>query len=937
MRPNARHQSGSGIHPLLSRISSVCLLAVLFGISEANAQGKIAGRITDQDTGESLIGVNVLIDGTTQGTVTDIDGNYIILNVRPGVYTLRFSYIGFSTQLLSDVHVATGQTTRYDITLRQEAIQGEEIVIVAERPLIQRDLTSSKRTVVASEIEALPVEGFFGVLLTQAGVNQGPGGEIHIRGGRSNEISYLVDGMSVGNPFETNGLATTVATNAIQELTVISGAFNAEYGKAMSGIVNLVTKEGGERMHGSLSFYGGDNVTNDGDIFGTPSGFGLNVYTMEATLSGSMPFAKKIRFFLSGRYDNNDGTIYGIREHLPSDSANFNGTPELLETIQEFIPGYDGPVWYYELLGKPWYEYGQGEEIPGEVVAMNPRSSGNFMAKLSTRPARGMKLEYSILMDGEKRKRFNFSYRFNPDGVRTFRDRSINQSIHWTHTLGDRTFYIIRASLAKNIAKNRLYDDPLDPRYVSSGAIIGFPGNQFLFGGNQKVNVREESRSLRIKGDLTKQIGIVHEVKTGFELQRHELDRVDFTTLFDGDTYREPTVPGVDSPLHDRYDSQLVTETAFYVQDKLEFEDFIINAGIRVERFNPNGQAIPDLLNLEITEEADVVGLVDADPSIVVMPRLGVSFPITERGIIHFSFGHFAQMPNLRTLYFNPDFEFSRGEQPTFGNASLRPERTVQYEMGLQQQLTDDIAFDITGFFKDIRDYKVLETIRFSTIAGEDLYRIWRNKDYANIKGVVFALTKRRSRNGILSATLDYTFQIAEGNNTESNAFFFNALSGKETELELVPLLFDQRHILSSTVTLTKANNWGISLIGQYASGYPYTPLLFDQKIDQLPRNARKPSLLKLDAHLYKEVELAGRTQLRIFARIFNVLDRLNENFVFSDTGRATYSLNGQRGTHATWEPAYALPGIHNLDEYNTRPQFYNSPREIKFGATISF
>jgi len=146
---------------------------------------------------------------------------------------------------------------------------------------------------VAEEIAALPVEGFFGVLVTQAGVTQGPSGEIHIRGGRSNEISYLVDGMSVGNPFDTNGLATSVATDAIQEMTVISGAFNAEYGKAMSGIVNLVTKEGSDKLHGSFSYYGGDNATSHGDLFGTPSGFGVNVFTLEGTLSGAIPARPK--------------------------------------------------------------------------------------------------------------------------------------------------------------------------------------------------------------------------------------------------------------------------------------------------------------------------------------------------------------------------------------------------------------------------------------------------------------------------------------------------------------------------------------------------------------------------------------------------------------------------------------------------------------------
>ncbi|NNE71103.1 MAG: TonB-dependent receptor plug domain-containing protein, partial [Rhodothermales bacterium] len=294
----------------------ILLLLFFLVTTTASAQvGKIAGRVTDATSGDPLIGVNVVIDGTTQGTVTDLDGNYIIVNVRPGDYTLLFSYIGFAAQRINEVRVTTGQTTRYDLRMSEEVIQGEEIVVTAERPLVQKDLTASKKTVVAEEIASLPVESFFGVLVTQAGVTTGPGGEIHVRGGRSNEVAYLVDGMSVGNPFSTNGLATSVATDAIQEMTVISGAFNAEYGKAMSGIVNLVTKEGGERYEGSLSFYGGDTFTRHEDLYLSPGFLNsesgrLGVYTMEGTLSGPLPFAKKVNFFLSGRLDESEGYIW---------------------------------------------------------------------------------------------------------------------------------------------------------------------------------------------------------------------------------------------------------------------------------------------------------------------------------------------------------------------------------------------------------------------------------------------------------------------------------------------------------------------------------------------------------------------------------------------------------------------------------------------------
>jgi outer membrane receptor protein involved in Fe transport len=293
-------------------------------------------------------------------------------------------------------------------------------------------------------------------------------------------------------------------------------------------------------------------------------------------------------------------------------------------------------------------------------------------------------------------------------------------------------------------------------------------------------------------------------------------------------------------------------------------------------------------------------------------------------------------MPTLRNMYVNSEFEFPAGAAPTFGNTNMRPQRSVQYEMGLQQQLGDQLAFDVTGYFKDIRDYLALQNIRYSTIAGEDQYSIYLNKDYANVKGVTFSLTKRRPRNGMLSASIDYTFQTAEGNNSDAGAFFFNFLSGKENEFEIIPLDFDQRHVISSTVTLSRPGNWSASFIGQYATGYPYSPLILDQNIDDLPNSGRKPSQVKLDAHLYKELTLQG-VRVRAFAKVFNLLDRLNQRFVFDDTGSATYSLGQRRGEHATWEPFYGQIGIHDFDEYTSRPHYYSAPREVSVGATLSF
>ena len=142
--------------------------------------------------------------------------------------------------------------------------------------------------------------------------------------------------------------------------------------------------------------------------------------------------------------------------------------------------------------------------------------------------------------------------------------------------------------------------------------------------------------------------------------------------------------------------------------------------------------------------------------------------------------------------------------------------------------------------------------------------------------------------------------------------------------------------MLSSTVSLSRPADWGLSFIGQFSTGYPYTPQLINENLDLQPNSARKPSQIKLDMQAYKEFSLGG-LDLRAFARVFNLLDRRNERFVFDATGRATYSLNEELNTHAAWEPLYGLPGIKTLDEYDTRPHWYSPPREVRVGLTLSF
>ena len=262
----------------------VCSTLLIVSVIQAGTSGKIAGKIVDAQTKEALVGVNVVIPGMTLGASTDVDGNYFIINIPPGTYQVRASAVGFSPLAMIDVKVFVDQTTRINFELQAQAIELTGVEITATRPIVQKDLTSTTSTVTSEQISKLPIEDVQSIVNLQAGVVGG-----HFRGGRSNEVKYLIDGISVNDVFSGSS-SLQAEVNSIQEVQILSGTFNAEYGEALSGVVNQVTKIAGDKYSGDISVYSGDYLTSRSSLFKnvdhvSPS----DLYNIEGSLSGPVP------------------------------------------------------------------------------------------------------------------------------------------------------------------------------------------------------------------------------------------------------------------------------------------------------------------------------------------------------------------------------------------------------------------------------------------------------------------------------------------------------------------------------------------------------------------------------------------------------------------------------------------------------------------------
>ena len=274
--------------PRLARVAVAWVAAVVLGSSALAAQGttgKIEGTVRDQ-SGAPINGAQVFIVGTAYSAASNERGYYFINNVPAGVMVVRAQYIGYQPSEVRNVRVFAGQTMTVNAVMEQRAIEVSAVTVTVEQtPIVPRDQVTSKPIVQGDVIQAMPIDNVQEILRLQPGVVEGRTGQT-IRGGRPTETATYIDGVLVRSL--TASQAVTVGTNAIEEASVTTGAMGAEYGEAQSGVVNMVTRAGGQSLRGSVTYMTDDPA---GETYGT----GLN--RIEASLSG--PIARNLTFFVA--------------------------------------------------------------------------------------------------------------------------------------------------------------------------------------------------------------------------------------------------------------------------------------------------------------------------------------------------------------------------------------------------------------------------------------------------------------------------------------------------------------------------------------------------------------------------------------------------------------------------------------------------------------
>ena len=785
---------------LLQYVIAITLSVVLL---TAGQTGKIAGRVTDSGSGEPLVGCNVLISGTSSGAATDANGEYFIINLTPGSYVVEFSMIGYASYTSEGVNVNIDVTTPVDAALTTEAVELAGVSVTAERPAIENTLTSSKQIVSGDMMAAMAVTDVNDVIKTLPGVTEF-GGELHIRGGRSGEEMYLVDGASVTNAV-FGGNAIPVNPSMVGELQLITGTFNAEYGQAMSGLFNTVLRVPTPGFHASLGFrtslHQGHFTADKGDFQGK------NVYA-EAEILSVVDATGNYTTAVEGTDYTKGG--YGESKTIMDFSAGFGADPFgayfSLRTLDDpgRLPGLAKDL--MSMQAKVNYQLGGNLKLSAETMIIS-RNSFYDPTYDSERMDAGMDIwQWVMALDQYPRTEEN------------------------TTQFGITANYVMSPSTNINVRLDMMMRTQEDGAKSSDGKFVDFVDNKqvtanSMYNGAEGPNhtkvmehgaaanawyslenvyghyFKSEETTTTIGVHATNQYNNRHLLKAGFDYRMFNIDRSGHDVWYGrtlGFTEENPRLQ------QNSFGDAKPTEIAAYVQDQMEFNDMILNLGLRFDGFNAGSDK-----GYWATDTDDMAAdptLNPFDPSkrkatemkTQISPRLGVSFPLGDDMAFRYSYGSFFERPFLYRLLNNHMAQMDGGTESGFfiylGNANLDPKKTSKYEMGLQYSVSDNLKLDVAGYYKDISNLAASQEVYAVPYqddgTGHDNEAGWGTDDtfeaahysfmvsdhYGNIRGLEMSLSQA-GQSG-LTGRASYTYSIARGTASEAR----NAGNGSLTQ-----------------------------------------------------------------------------------------------------------------------------------------------------------
>jgi len=956
----------------------------------AGTTGKLAGKVVDEKN-KPVPFVNVLLEGTTIGAQTKTNGTYMIINIPPGTYNVIYSQMGFQPQKITGIQINIDETTVQNVTMTTTAVEIAEYKITESKvQKINKTSTSSGNKITGDAIEDMAVSEIEDVISMQAGATV-TDGELIVRGGRANEVVYMIDGMSVSDPVD-GGVAMSIDSDAVEVMDPKFGGFPAEYGNAQSGIINIVTKSGSKDYSGKVEFISDHLVEaiNNSNSDEVKFALGGPVFT---PLVPSM--RDKFTFFLNG-----SGNWFDSRYH-----EGYN--PDL---IGDFTMPYEGGT--KQLLSSYWSDVETYNPYEGRNdfagFALGDRNYNFYNANLKFKYKFNAKQNVTFAVRGDQKsydsynhawkyalKYFDhtefdqkqyvatYDHLFNPQmnlkikgsyfSKKTERGpKGISRDDYFVQTLfsdEETTYwnYIPKDLYTYGIdylTTTGLYRDINSGQwqYDVNASLEGVPG--FVTPGSiSGTNVNDESTQTSVRTDFEYQLNQIHGFKTGFEFIQHKIKKDQLATPWNIDEYRfhkyiENEVTPYDSTynstediwvysytLEDLYAATIAAsgdtegyeanpvQAAYYIQDKMEWEGMIVNAGLRFD-FWYLGE------KYKVLEDAGYYRWEYFDKNdrfqMMISPRFGISHPISETSVLHFAYNYQNQLPQMQYIFTTKTEEDAYSEPNTqVGDPTLEPQITVTYEVGLQKQLGEESPYvlDITTYYKNIYNYIMLYKVYDPDDETVSWYQL-SSEDYGSARGVDFNLQKDLTN--FFSGSASYSLAWAEGNNPGL------VVQDEATQLREFPLPWDLRHNFSFNFTFRIQNDeeyelpftdfilplddFSMNFLYNIASGRRYTPVNEDDhSLD--PYSATQPYTATANIRITKNFRFSEKAYMKLYMSIDNLFDKRNVNDVYPKTGSPYYDgadLSDENGYTAA-ERQY----VHDM--------FTKDPSNVSQGRTLSF
>ncbi len=928
------------IHRVLTLLVLMLITVAMAGSALAQT-GSIRGVIRDRESNETLDYANVLLVGSTRGTMSLGGGTFMFSNLEPGSYTVRVLYLGYAP-VDKSVNVTPGGVQTLAFDLEAVVVQTlEDIDVTAEEYMVDIKTAVTEHTVSSETFEKYAIDSVEDAISKQAGVVY-KAGELYVRGGRSGEVAMQMDGVDVGNPLGTGSME--VSSLAVESMAIATGGLDAKYGNALSGVINITTKEGGKKFGGGIRFLTDDFGRQDKTFtnydrleygFGGPSPFkGLTYY-----LAGDLQFTDTENTSVAHRPEYKlklgDTTLFKFRRRQFNQAkgsaklawavsqdkkvtAEYSYTTTLGEGYAPnwSVEGYARRVLYMpEVIYRssfgdwlatgrtipvyygPWYDTMLTTARTAMVVDTRNNSERRVaMPILEVRSATDNQ-RFTVVaqaeFDGFRYPYGSFSTvaedssyaHFNAANQLT-QNKAIGQvaKIVWHHNLDQTTFYTMRLGLVAFDSRTDVQGK--DPWEYNHGGIWSpglFLGQSRIYLGGTAYYSDPLSPYYVTNSDVafySEEYSRTYSLGGEMVSTRWKGHMVE---LGMGARYNDLQRYALNSPATMRQSrftgnwSQGGNRNVFHTYNPEGF-------WYLQDRWEYEGMVVNYGLRYDMFSpgSAAAIELSNADVNANVIKyktafQPRLGFAFPITERDAFSF-HYGRFVQFPDRQYLFASQDPVGNGGILGNPNLEPETTVQYSSGIKHQFNDFIAGQFSLYSKDVYDLIAAAQVT-DEATGQTLSR-YINKAYASSRGIELTLEKRYSQN--YEFNVSYTYSFADGVASDT-AFGANPEGLQYLPNQELPLDWDQRHTLNMQFLLAEPGTWSSSFSFSYGSGLPWTPAdRFSKRQDPMLENSeRLPSTYSLDIQLERNVNVYGK-RLSLQLQAMNLL---NQDVIVAEGG----------------------------------------------------